>query len=191
VREAETLYRRLREETAFSGSEMNIEGAVFVEGRVRLFNRGNGAWCEDVGPVNASCDVAWAELQAYLEDPASQPVPSLHNVRQYALGELDGADLTFTDAAVIASGLLYTAAAESSPDAASDGVVAGSVVGVLDGTAGRWIELRDGAGNPVVEKIEGLCPAHGKVGEIWLVVDADDPRRPSLLCKAVLHGPWF
>jgi len=184
------LYGRLRAEKAFSGSEMNIEGAAFVDGRVRLFNRGNGASRDGAPPRNASCDFLWQPFLAYLQNPAGQLVPPLLDVTQYALGELDGAALTFTDAAAIGPCLLYTAAAESSPDALTDGVVTGSAIGMLDGAGGRWIELRDAHGGLVREKIEGICPALGNNGRIWLVVDADDPASPSLLAEAVLEGQW-
>ena len=184
------LYERLRSEKAFSGSEMNIEGAAFIDGRVWLFNRGNGAWRDGIPPRNASCDMVWHEFLAHLQDPSRNPVPPLLNIRQYELGELDGSALTFTDAAATGLGLVYTAAAESSPDALTDGAVAGSAVGILDGEGGCWIELRDGSGCLFREKIEGICPARESHGRIWLVVDADDPARPSLLCQAVLDGPW-
>jgi hypothetical protein len=188
--EAGGLYARLRAEQAFSGGEMNIEGAAFVDGRVRLFNRGNGAWRDGVPPRNASGDLPWPEFLAYLQDPARQPVPPLLNIAQYELGTLDGVALTFTDAVATDFGVVYTAAAESSPDVVTDGAVSGSALGVLDAAGGRWIELRDAAGGLVLEKIEGICPARGKPGRFYLAVDVDEPARPSLLCEAVLAGPW-
>lgn len=191
--EAHGLYARLREEKPFSGGEMNIEGAALVDGRrVRLFNRGNGAWRDGEPPRNASCDIPWPAFHAYLQAPARQAVPAPQNIVQYDLGALRGSPLTFTDAASTASGLLYTAAAEDSPDAVTDGTVAGSVLGVLDhAKAGRWIELCDADGGWVAEKIEGLCPARGRDGLIYVVVDADDPARPSILGEVELRGPWF
>jgi len=185
--EAGGLYRRLRAERAFSGSEMNIEAAAFLGEVVRLFNRGNGAWRDGVAPCNASCDIPWPEFHAYLQDPARHPVPSLLNITHYELGEIGGVGLSFTDAVATAAGLFYTAAAESSPDAITDGAVAGSAIGRLDGLeGGHWIELRDQAGRLVLDKIEGICPAREE-GRFYLVVDADDPTRPSLLCEAVLR----
>lgn len=189
--QASGLYARLRAEKAFSGGEMNIEGAVCVDGRVRLFNRGNGAWRDGEPPRNASCDMAWPEFWAYLQDPERQPVPPLLDIARYGLGELRGAALTFTDAAATEFGLLYTASAEASPDAVSDGVVTGSAIGILGRQrSGRWIELRDTEGRLVLEKIEGLCPAQSRDGVLYVVVDADDPARPSLLCEVALRGPW-
>ncbi|MFM8333312.1 MAG: DUF6929 family protein [Candidatus Methylumidiphilus sp.] len=182
------LYARLHAAQAFSGGELNVEGAVFVDGVVRLFNRGNGAWRDGVPPRNASCDILWAEFAAYLQGGAA---PALRNIVEYDLGALDGAPLTFTDASATASGLLYTAAAEASPDAVTDGVVTGSAVGVLAGATGRWIELRDADGALLAEKVEGICPVAGRDGIIYVAVDADDPDRPTMLCEVALRGPWF
>lgn len=186
------LYARLRAEKAFSGGELNVEGAVLVDGRVRLFNRGNGAWRGGEPPRNASGEIPWAEFEAYLRGGVPQAVPALRDILQYELGDLRGSKLTFTDAAATAAGLLYTAAAEDSKDAVSDGVVTGSALGILDyAKAGRWIELRNPDGGLVAEKIEGLCPACGRDGLIYVVVDADDPARPSILGEVELRGPWF
>lgn len=190
--DASGLYARLRTEKAFSGGELNVEGAVFIDGRVRLFNRGNGAWRDGEPPRNASCDVPWPEFEAYLQAPARHPIPALLDITQYDLSELHGVPLTFTDVAATGSGLLYTAAAEASKDAVTDGIVTGSAVGILGGIAGgRWIELRDASGRLVAEKIEGICPARDRNGLIYVVVDADDPALPSILCEMALRGPWF
>jgi hypothetical protein len=190
--QANGLYSRLRAEKAFSGGELNVEGALCIDGWVLLFNRGNGAWRDGVPPRNATCDIPWPEFEAYLRGPASQPVPTIRHIVQYDLGDLQGSPLTFTDAAVTESGILYTAAAEDSPDVVTDGVVTGSAVGILDGFAdGRWIELRNAEGGLVAEKIEGICPARHTKKLIYAVVDADDPTQPSILCEVELHGPWF
>lgn len=189
--QASGLYGMLRAEKAFSGSEMNIEGAVFVDGRLRLFNRGNGAEREGLQPCDASCDIEWGGLDAYLGEPDRHPIPRIHRVVRYDLGDLNGGRLTFTDAAVTEFGLLYSASAEDSADAISDGQVRGSAVGVLDRSGnGRWIELRDPAGQLFRDKLEGLCADPRGTGRLYGVIDADDPARPSELCEMLLSGPW-
>ncbi len=190
--QASGLYDRLRSEKAFSGGELNVEGAVCVDGKVLLFNRGNGAWRHGEPPRNASCEILWPEFDAYLRGATAQQPPAIRHIVQYDLGELRGSPLTFTDVAATASGLLYTAAAEDSPDAMTDGVVTGSVIGVFDDSKGcHWIELRNTDGSLIAEKIEGLCSARDREGLIYVVVDADDPNRPSTLCEVALEGPWF
>jgi hypothetical protein len=189
--QASGLYRRFRTTKAFSGSELNIEGAVFIDGWVRFFNRGNGEARGGLSPLDATCDVLWAELEAYLGDPDNIDAPGLHRIAQYDLGTLGGIRLTFTDATATDRGMLYVASAENSPDAITDGSVTGSVIGVLDERRGcRWTELRDADGGPLSAKIEGICADRNLEGLVYAVTDADDPARPSELLEVALAGPW-
>lgn len=187
---ASKLYDRFRTTKAFSGSELNVEGAVFTEGWVRFFNRGNGEERDGLSPLDASCDVLWDELEAYLREPDQRPAPGLHGIVQYDLGTLAGVRLTFTDATVTDLGLLYVASAENSPDAITDGRVTGSVIGILDERRGRWTQLCDADGRPCAAKIEGICAARTLGGRIYAVIDADDPTHPSELLEIALSGPW-
>jgi hypothetical protein len=188
-----TLYDQLKTAIGFSGSELNIEGAVWLQdGWLRLLNRGDGAAHGALKPCNASCDLQWSELSAYLTDTRNNPPPSIHHVRGYELGDLDGARLTFTDAMPFGSGILYTAAAEDAPDSVNDGEVFGSALGLLDSNGnGCWIEVRDVQGAVIKEKIEGICAVPGHADRVYLVVDADDFRRPSLFFEAILTGEWY
>lgn len=52
-------------------------------------------------------------------------------ITQYDLGWMEGVRLSFTDATLVRSGILYSAAAEDSPDAVLDGEVAGSALGLI------------------------------------------------------------
>lgn len=128
------LYECLRREHAFAGSELNVEGAISLPGRLRLFGRGNGKVRGDLHPVNATCDLDWPTLMAHIESPGASPPPTPTNITRYELGALGGVPLTFTDAAVRGPSVLYAAAAEASPDATRDGVVSGSALGVIDGS---------------------------------------------------------
>lgn len=182
--EATPLYAALRAESAFAGSEMNVEGAAVVGDRVRLFGRGNGAPRDGVAATNATCDVDAAALLAYLRGDG--PTPAVRDVRAYALGALDDCPLGFTDAAALADGrVLYTAAAEDSPNAVDDGAVAGSAIGWIapDGGSARWTPLLASDGAPCTEKVEGVVPASADGGRLWVVTDADDPGAPSVLCE--------
>lgn len=189
--EAGDLYRLLRAVTAFAGSELNIEGAVFVAGNVRLFNRGNGASHGPLLPLNASCDLHVPTLIEYLDDPLHYPPPLPTTIVQYELGTLAGYGLTFTDASVCPGGVLYAATAEQSPDAVRDGPVVGSALGIIAGEQVRWVEITTAEGQLFDGKVEGvlldpLDPTH-----VTLVVDRDNPALPAELCAAELHGPWF
>lgn len=185
--DASALYARLRAETDFAGSELNLEGAARVGGVLRLFNRGNGAPHGGLRPVNATCDLDLEALLGFLRD-ATRPPPTPRNVVRYDLGQVDGFPLTFTDAAAWGDGILYTAAAEDSPDATHDGPVAGSAIGVIRGGRARWCVVRNADGSRYAGKIEGILPRAG--GRAWVVIDRDEPRAPSELSEVVLEGEW-
>jgi hypothetical protein len=195
------LYAALRAHAAFAGSELNVEGALQVGDRVRLFQRGNGAAIGGVAPVDATCDLPLRALLAHLATPDAIDPPAPRDVVQYELGDLHGTRLSFTDAALAreprgagsARAILYVASAEDSPDAVRDGDVAGSAVGVIeerDGvTSARWAELCDDDG-PVALKVEGIALHPTAPDRAWVVVDVDAHDRPSELCEVVLEGGW-
>lgn len=206
VHHVPALYAALRAAEAFAGSELNVEGATYVDGpsgaRLRLFNRGNGAPRGERIPIDATCDLDWDALAAHLEHPSTAPPPLPLDIVQYDLGAVGGLALTFTDAASVhvpgdgsARLTLYTAAAEASPDATRDGPVSGCAIGVLtelpNGTSARWAPLHDVAGRPYPAKIEGIAVSTEDPMLVYVVVDRDAHDVPSDLCEVVLEGPWF
>ena len=194
VRPASAFYAALRSATGFAGSDMNIEGSLFVDGALKLFGRGNGAIVGELRPVNASCDVIWTELEAHLARPASVLPPAPRRITQYDLGTLDTVPLGFTDAAQgRGTAILYAAAAESSPDATRDGEVHGSVLGIIGPPTlpARWTGLRDETGRPFVGKVEGLVLDQRADDRVFAVIDSDDHTRASELLEVALSGPWW
>jgi len=190
LRPAPAFYAQLRRAHDFAGGEMNVEGAAWRDGRIVLLNRGNGAVVDDRHAVDATCEVEWAALRAYLEDADGHPPPPPASIVQYALGEVDGWRLSFTDAAVLGDALVYTATAEASPNAVDDGPVAGSALGfILAGGEARWAELEDEGGGRFDGKVEGVARGP-RPGTMYVVVDRDDPHRPSELCEVDLAGDW-
>lgn len=192
---APELYARLRETTDFSGSELNIEGAVLLpSGRLRLFQRGNGAPVGKLSPIDATGDLRFSEVWSYLEGHG-QP-PPLRNIVQYDLGRIGSVPLTFTDAAVVspmtenATKTFYLAAAEDSPDTVRDGEVCGAALGVIEASDVRWTHLVDGEGVPLAIKAEGLLFHPGDARKGFVVIDSDCPDEPSELCEIELEGPW-
>ena len=189
------LYAALRATTDFSGSEMNIEGALYLDGMIRLFGRGNGEAADEMHPVDATCDLDWRALHAHIAAPDHAPVPSIARVTQYTLGDVDGVALGFTDAIPVQrSMVMYAAAAEASPDASEDGEVGGSALGVIPNDrrqSARWTHLRDEGGALFVGKVEGLVLHRRDPMRALVVVDVDDHRQPSELCEVVLTGPWW
>lgn len=185
------LYRMLRRETSFAGSQLNIEGAVQLGNTVRLFSRGNGAPRDGRQPVNATCDLDLGVLRGYLRNPLSGVPPVATSIVQYRLGAVGGVTLGFTDASVRGGTILYTATAEISPDATQDGPVVGSAVGVIDADGmPRWAPLTDARGEHRAIKVEGLADAPDGETGLYIVLDGDDPGAASELCRVELAGPW-
>jgi hypothetical protein len=182
LKQSSALYAQLRACTSFSGSELNIEGAIFQPGQLRLFNRGNGKPDNDRLPVNATVDLDGDSFLAYLDNPEHHQPPALQHICQYDLGNLHELNLSFTDAIVTPNGIIFSATAEDSPDVTSDGRVTGSVLGILD-TNPRWIELRTPDGSLFTGKVEGVCAFRNEENRLWIVIDADEPTLPCELCE--------
>ncbi len=185
------LYDSLRRESAFAGSELNVEGAVHLDDRLRLFGRGNGARRDGVEPVNATCDLDWSALLAYIRAPDRVPPPLPANVVRYELGTIGSVPLSFTDATRWRNAILFSATAEESPDVTRDGRVHGSAIGVIDRAgAVRWTALTETSGAPFAGKVEGLVAVSESIDRVYVVVDADDPDAASELCTVGLRGRW-
>jgi len=194
------LYAGLRTSVMFAGSELNVEGAIYLDGELRLFGRGNGATIGDVRPVNATCEIEWAALRAHIDAPDHLPPPMPFDVVQYELGTIGNSGLSFTDATIgwgsdgVTRPVLYSAAAEASPDATRDGDVVGSAIGVIEGrdgnTSARWVELQDRDGARLTLKAEGIALARHAPDRLLVVVDVDAYDHPSELLEVQLDGPW-
>ena len=183
------LYEQLRNQRDFAGSQMNIEGAVHLGDRVRLFNRGNGGARDGLAPVNATCDLSWDAFLDHAHDPGRAPAPEPVDVVRYDLGSLGDTPFGFTDAALWRGAMLYSAVAEDSPDVIEDGPVHGSAIGLIADGAARCALLTDGSGAVFDGKVEGIQPL-GSGDRLLAVVDADDHAIPSLLCEVQLLGAW-
>lgn len=195
--DASALYAKLRASVEFAGSELNVEGAVFLGeplatgGRVRLFQRGNGAPRAGLTPIDATCDLDAARLLAWLDD-ARRPAPEPESIVRWELGAIRGVRLTFTDACALGPGedVAFLAAAEASPDALEDGEVFGVALGCIPaGGDARWTTIREPDGAPFLGKAEGLAWVPGAEGRrALLVIDRDDPDAPSELCVVSVDG---
>lgn len=177
------FYRELARKD-FTGDERNLEGAVVVGDRLRLFNRGNGA-----GEArDAVGEVSLSQLLRHLRDPLLHAAPPLTRVQPLTLGDVDGTRLTVTDATLHPDGrTLVLAAAEASPNTWEDGEVKGTALGVLlpDGTTTLW-PLLDEQGRPLTDKVEGIAVDPSNPQRAFVVVDKDDPHAPADLLVVAL-----
>ncbi len=173
------LYARLRADTTFAGSELNVEGALVVGDVLRLFQRGNGAVVHDVSPVNATADLPLREFVRWLD--SGPPLPPLAGVTQFDLGHAGGVPFTFTDAALLPDGrVAFLACAEASPDTYRDGEVLGCRVGINDDASVRLGTIVHPDGRPTRLKLEGIESRSDTPGSFDVVADMDRPDEPAL-----------
>jgi hypothetical protein len=188
VVDASTLYKSFREVAEFSGSELNLEGAVVRDDSLLLFQRGNGAASEGRSPISAIGQLSLSAFVAYVESDGTGAVPRLQRVRPYDLGSIAGVPYTFTDAALSASGaIVFLASAEDSTSAVTDGAVHGTLIGELEEQGVlRSAALFDERGAPARIKAEGIALDPSDATRAYIVVDMDDPTLASELLEVAL-----
>lgn len=146
--------------------DLNIEGAVVFEDKIRLFQRGNGMHHQ-----NAIIDM---KLENFLSDEYKDPA-----IRDIKLGTLDAIQLSFTDACLSQGFFWFLAVAENSESTYLDGDFSGAIIGAMDLEGNihfeEELDLRF--------KPEGLV-VQGK--DIFVVTDSDDRKKPSKLYAGVL-----
>ncbi len=190
--EASGLYAALNDTKAFSGSELNLEGATVRGAELILWQRGNGEAKHDLLPLNATSAVNLTDFMSYLADPETAPAPSLKRVRSVDLGSIAGVPLTFTDASELGRDLsLFLASAEASPNTFDDGAVVGAAVGIMDGRGDlRLTHLVDETGGLCRDKVEGIVMDRDDRHRAWVVADPDDHTQAACLFEVILAGPW-
>lgn len=184
VRDAGELYDAMRRRVDFSGSELNIEGAVLVGDVLRFFQRGNGAVAHERKPINATADVKLDAFLRWLD--ADGPMPPLERIITYELGAVDGVPWTFTDATVVGEQVVFVGAAEASPDTYRDGEVVGACVGLLGPGGARVFPVVDESGALVKIKLEGIEYRPGTSWVFDVVADVDNPDVPALIGTVTL-----
>lgn len=155
---------------------LNIEGALFTQNELWLFQRGNSAQGKNaIIRLEQSIFLQWLHTTV-----DATRITSDLRAQEIDLGDLNGVPLGFTDATCLQNGnILFAAAAEDTEDTYNDGQCAGSVIGLM---------LSDGVilwQSPLNQrcKVEGIA---GKLIddqyiECLMVTDADDATVPAVL----------
>jgi hypothetical protein len=173
LRDRLDIYRCVQEALGLE-TRPNVEGAIVRGERLSLFHRG-------IGGTSAIVDLPIDVLDG--------AAPRALAAQTFALGELDGVRLAFTDAATVSDRrLLFVAAAEDAADAIADGPVTGSVLGIFEDPAdARFTCLIAPDGAPCRLKVEGLA-VDDDLRNAWILTDPDDPREPTELGRVELEG---
>jgi hypothetical protein len=156
--------------------DLNIEGALLLQGQLRLLHRGNQG---DARNISIAWD--WPAIARWLQQPHSvppQPVAA-HNL---ALGEIQGVALGLTDAASLPGqeAWVFSAVAEATKNSVNDGACVGSVIGLAN-AQGHVLHLQALHRAP---KVEGICAQlQAQHMVLTMVTDADNPQEPSQLLR--------
>lgn len=164
---------------------VNVEGACVVGESLRWFQRGLPAG----GVSSASVDLRLADVLAAVRGELHPGAVAVTGAVRHELGEVGGHGLAVTDAVVVGSRVLVSAAAEDTDDPREDGPVAGSVLATIEtGSVVDAAPVPEVAGR--IRKIEGLTvlDSHDRGARVLAVVDADDPGEASLALR--LRVDW-
>src|SRR5690606_26431242 len=148
------LYTRLRETFDISEEDFNIEGAVFHQDTLLLFNRGNGPH-----EINGIIKVF---------EKASDISPTFTPMQ---LPYVNGETASFTDATIANGKIFFLAAAEGGMSNYHDGEISGSQVGIID-LADLTLEKAIPISADI--KFEGITLYHESVSE-YIFLLCDDP----------------
>jgi hypothetical protein len=156
--------------------DLNLEGGWVDGDSLCLLQRGHRG-----GSPNAVIELDYGALAAGLVRHRELRGIRPRRVTRLDLGTLHDIPLGFTDACRIASGAwLYSAVAEDTTDARTDGAFTGAVIGLATRGAGILWQRRI-APACKVEGIEAILRA-GTLS-ILCVTDADDPAVPAQLLR--------
>jgi hypothetical protein len=107
------LYGKLKQNSDFKNSDLNIEGAFYNNNNLYLFNRGNG-------------DTSLNGIFIYNKE--------FNNVifKKFSLPIINKVESSFTDAILLENKIYFLACAENTSNTYDDGEIYGSILGIID-----------------------------------------------------------
>lgn len=107
-------YKKIKKETSISDEDLNIEGALFYEEKLYLFQRGNGS--------NSKNGIAII----------NEKEPKSIEFIRFQLPKIKHLEATFTDAIRVEDKIYFLATAEDTLSTYDDGEILGSLIGRID-----------------------------------------------------------
>jgi hypothetical protein len=152
--------------------ELNIEGAVAVQDKILLFNRGNGE-----STKNQVFTLAMDSVLSNLREQSALLKDSLIKVQDINLGKIQDQPLSFTDAAIeTPDHIWFLAVAEGGKSTYEDGEYFGAILGAMN----RECQIKVGYELSCPFKPEGLALDFA-MRKFFVVTDADDRNQASQL----------
>ena len=162
------VYEKLKKETSISDEDLNIEGALFYEKELYLFQRGNGS--------NSKNGIA------IINEKENKNIKFIG----FQLPKIKHIEATFTDAVLVEDKIYFLATAEDTTSTYDDGEILGSSIGRIDiktMTIDFNIKISE------TQKFEGLTlynKTEGKI-EFLLCEDNDTEELKSTIYKLSLE----
>jgi hypothetical protein len=157
---------------------LNVEGACVMGERLWLAHRGNRS-----ARSNVVVELSLGDVMDAVRGDRVIDVEELAGMREYDLGELDGVELTFSDATPLGGEVMVFTASAEADEGGTDGKIRGSVVGTID-LDGRVQRLRTIDRRFKVEGVHATIDTG--VMDFVFVCDQDDPGEPSPLLSAAM-----
>lgn len=159
--------------------QLNLEGAWAWGNELCLLQRGNK---RNAG--NAVIRLDLRQLVAALEHGDVLPALTPLAIHTMSLGAIAGIPLCFTDASVLPDGRwLFTAVAEDTDNAYTDGACVGAAIGMVD-VHHKLLWIKQVTPACKIEGIEVI--RHASQLQLLLVTDADDASIPASLLSTTI-----
>ncbi|MFD2909496.1 DUF6929 family protein [Flavobacterium ardleyense] len=118
------LYQKLKNVSELNDDQFNIEGAIYANETMILFQRGNSAESQNgifIVPNNQKNNIRFIPI---------------------TLPTLDGIETTFTDAILVNDKIYFLACAENTASTYEDGEILGSILGVMHAPTFEIIDIK-------------------------------------------------
>lgn len=135
IHDISQLYTTVKQATGISDDNFNIEGALYYEEQLFLFQRGNGA----------------ASKNGIITMGENNTKPVFHPIALPKIQDIEGA---FTDAILVNNNIYFLAAVENTSSTYDDGEVLGTFYGIINPVT---LEIEETALLTDTKKLEGIC----------------------------------
>ena len=162
------LYQKLKTVSELNDAQFNIEGAIYANETLVLFQRGNSAESQNgifIVPNNQKDNIRFIPI---------------------TLPTLDGIETTFTDAILVNDKIYFLACAENTASTYEDGEILGSILGIMHAPTLEIIDITLLSDH---QKFEGLTLYKNtdEAIEFLLCEDNDTELSESIIYKLTLE----
>lgn len=145
------IYRKIKDQANISDDDLNIEGALYINNKLHLFQRGNG--------LNAQNGIFAIDTNQNIQ---------YHPIK---LPKIKHVETSFTDAILFENKIYFLAAAEDTVSTYEDGEVLGTIMGVMNP---QTFEIEKTIQLSPTHKLEGLTVFEKQNDDITFLLCEDN-----------------